>query len=138
MEYNFKPGYITEHFLLNKTANQMRFVGEVLSTIKTYENDKILFMVITKNMMERNYLGSDATSKINRWVKGVRDIKASVSFQEIMPNLYRLSLRTISLNVNKIAVKFGGGGHEKASGCEMRGTLEEIQKEILEEFRKQL
>ncbi len=116
----------------------MRFVGEVLSTIQTFENDQILFMVAKVDMLKRNNLDSEATTKLSRWVKGVRGIKASVGFQEVNKSRYRLSLRSNSLDVNKIAVKFGGGGHKKASGCEIKGSIEEIQKMILEEFRKQL
>jgi nanoRNase/pAp phosphatase (c-di-AMP/oligoRNAs hydrolase) len=40
--------------------------------------------------------------------------------------------------VNTIAVKYGGGGHEKASGCEMKGSLEELKITLLEDIREQL
>ncbi len=138
MEYNIKPGYITEHFLLNKPPKQMKFIGEVLSKIQTYEDDQILFMGTTLEMLEQYNLDSEATSKLTRWVKGTRGIKATVCFQEINSRRYRLSLRSNDIDVNKIAVKFGGGGHIKASGCEIKGSLPDIKKQIIKEIRKQL
>ena len=42
------------------------------------------------------------------------------------------------VDVSRIAVSFGGGGHKKAAGCTMAGTQEEIVKRLLEEIKKQL
>ncbi len=138
MEYGVQPGEIVQNFLLNKPPQQMKFIGEVLSTIKTYENDKILFMKITLNMLEQNALKADSTDKIMRWIKGTKNVDVSICFQEIRKDRYRLSLRSSRVDVNKVAVLFGGGGHKKASGCEMKGTLSEVQKTILNELKKQL
>jgi phosphoesterase RecJ-like protein len=33
--------------------------------------------------------------------------------------------------VNRIAQRFGGGGHENAAGCTLRGTLEEATAVLL-------
>ena len=138
MKYNIKPGWITETFLLNKSAANMRFIGEVLSTIDTYDDDKILFMHFTREMLHRHGLGNEATSKLIRWVKGIKDMKVAVNFQEVNENRYRLSLRSNYIDVNKICVKYGGGGHKKASGCEIRGTLREQKKLMLTEIRQQI
>jgi phosphoesterase RecJ-like protein len=41
-------------------------------------------------------------------------------------------------NVNKIAMKFGGGGHKYASGCEIEGSIKDAQRLILGEIKKAL
>ena len=138
MKYNILPGNITEKFIYNKPVNQIIFVGEVLSSIQTFNNDQVLFMGSNREMLRRNRLDSEATAKLTRWVKGTRDVKVTVCFQEINKNLYRLSLRSNFIDVNKIATKYGGGGHQKASGCEIKENLENIQKMILNDIREQL
>ncbi|MDO9577819.1 MAG: bifunctional oligoribonuclease/PAP phosphatase NrnA [Candidatus Cloacimonadales bacterium] len=138
MKYGIKPGDITEHFLLSKPANELKFVGESLSTIETYENGKVLFMHSTQDMLNRNGLNGRETSKLTRWTKGTKGVQVVVSMQEVKPNRYRMSLRSNFIDVNKIAVKYGGGGHEKASGCEIKGSLEELQNMLLKDIREQL
>jgi phosphoesterase RecJ-like protein len=138
MQFNIEPGKITEQFLLNKPALEMRFIGEVLSTIETHINGQVLFMKSTRDMLKRNRLISSANSKLTRWVKGTRNVKVIVCFQEVNNMRYRLSLRSDYINVNKIAVKFGGGGHIKASGCEIIGGFEEIKRILLKEFKELL
>ena len=116
----------------------MRFAGEALSTIETYEDGKILLMHSTQDMLNRNGLFGKEASKLTRWVKGDKGVQVVVSMQEVKPNRYRFSLRSNFIDVNKIAVKYGGGGHKKASGCEIKGTLEELQNIILNDIREQL
>lgn len=137
MQYNIVPGEITELFLLSQSAETMSFVGDVLGTIDTYDNSKVLFIHFTKKMMANRNVGNEATTKLIRWVKGTKNLKVAVSFQEVFENRYRLSMRSNYINVNKICVKYGGGGHTKASGCEIKGSLSELKKLILAEIREQ-
>ncbi len=137
MKFKINPGRITELFLLNKPANEIRFVGEVLSTIETFDNDQILFMHATVDMLNRNKIGHEGNSKLTRWVKGTHNVKVTVLYHQVVKNRFRISLRSNYINVNKIAVKYGGGGHEKASGCEMKGSLEELKITLLADIREQ-
>jgi phosphoesterase RecJ-like protein len=138
MHLGINPGEVVEKFFHNRRAEEMRFVGEVLSTIETRDDDAVLFMNSTQEMLDRNHLDDNATSKMTRWVKGLHRVKVIVYFREIAPQSFRLSLRSNEVNVNAIAVKYDGGGHIKASGCSMTGTLEEIKATILDEIRLQL
>ncbi len=138
MKFKINPGRITELFLLNKPANEIRFVGEVLSTIETFDDDQILFMHATVDMLNRNRVSHEGNSKLTRWVKGTHNVKVTVLYHQVVKNRFRISLRSNYINVNKIAVKYGGGGHEKASGCEMKGSLEELKITLLAEIREQL
>jgi phosphoesterase RecJ-like protein len=138
MKYGIKPGNITEHFLLAKPANELKFTGEALSTIEVFENGKVLFLHATREMLNRNGLFGKEASKLTRWVKGTKDVQVVVSMQEVNKNRFRISLRSNFIDVNKIAVKYGGGGHQKASGCEIKGTLEELKNILLSDIREQL
>lgn len=138
MQYNIEPGEITEQFLLSKSAATMSFVGDVLGTIDTYDQDQILFIHFTRDMMAERGVGNEATSKLIRWVKGTKDMLVAVSFQEVNETRYRLSMRSNYINVNKICVKYGGGGHKKASGCEIKGSLGELKQLIVSELRPEI
>jgi phosphoesterase RecJ-like protein len=138
MNYGLNPGDITQEFLYKKKPLEMRFIGEVLATIDVRDDKKILFMHSTMEMLERNNLTDAATSKLTRWVKGVDNVKVVVYVREMEQNKYRLSLRSNFINVNKIAVKYNGGGHVKASGCEIDGSLVEIKEKIIQDIREQM
>ncbi|MCJ7812690.1 DHHA1 domain-containing protein, partial [bacterium] len=52
---------------------------------------------------------------------------------EFEPGIFRVSFRSKNdVDVNKVAEKFGGGGHTRASGCIIQGTISEVKKKILD------
>jgi phosphoesterase RecJ-like protein len=61
-----------------------------------------------------------------------KEVVASVYMREVEPNFYRVSLRSKgSVNVARVAEKFGGGGHKNAAGCRVEGDWDECEREIV-------
>ena len=54
-------------------------------------------------------------------------------FEELEPELTRVSLRSKSqnVNVNEIAALFGGGGHSAAAGARIAGSPLSVQRKVL-------
>ncbi len=72
--------------------------------------------------------------------RNLRDVEVSILFSEPRPGHVRISLRSKNLvAVNRLAAKFGGGGHARAAGATLDGTsLEEAQAQVLEVARAML
>ena len=52
---------------------------------------------------------------------------------------YKVSMRSNEqVNVSEIAKSYGGGGHIRAAGCSVKGTLEDIKDMIIKDIAKQL
>ncbi len=129
-----KPHQIHRSFMQSRSATEMKFIGQVLSTIELHENGSILFMLSTLEMLEENHLDSDATSNLTRWVTDLKGVDCVVYFREEAADSYRLSLRSKSKNVHSIALSYGGGGHLVAAGCHVEGKLPEIRQTILNQL----
>jgi phosphoesterase RecJ-like protein len=68
------------------------------------------------------------TEGINNLPLTVKDIVAVAFFKEASTDEWRVSLRSKEfVNVNAVARQFGGGGHKNASGCTVRGTLNDLK-----------
>ena len=50
-------------------------------------------------------------------VRVIEGVDIAFTLKEKEPNLCRVSLRSKGLDVTKIALQFGGGGHVRAAGC---------------------
>ncbi|MDZ4182835.1 MAG: DHH family phosphoesterase, partial [Candidatus Cloacimonadaceae bacterium] len=123
---------IYKEYFQNHSPYEMRYVGEVLSTIELHLDDRILFMHSSLEMLERNALCSEEVLSLTRWVQGVKGLDVIVYFREEAPELFKLSLRSLKLDVNLIAMSFGGGGHKNAAGCHLSGSLDSIKAQIKE------
>lgn len=62
----------------------------------------------------------------------IRGVRIAVLMSETWEGKIRVSLRSKGqLNVAEVAEGFGGGGHEKAAGFRMRGSLESVRERLL-------
>ena len=58
---------------------------------------------------------------------------------EIETQTFKVSLRSNGkVDVSKIAVYFGGGGHVRAAGCDMQGSVYDVINNISAEIDRQL
>ena len=134
-DYGVKPFLVHRLFMASRTPAEMKLIGHVLDTIEMYEADRILFMHSTVQMLQDLNLSTEATSNLNRLVQHVKGVETTVYFREEEDGSFRLSLRSRTVDVHAIAVKYGGGGHLQASGCHLSGSLEEVKSLMLSELR---
>ena len=68
-----------------------------------------------------------------------KGVEVALLLQEIDDQQYKVSMRSNTfVDVSKIAVYFGGGGHVKAAGCTMRGSLHDVVNNITEHIEFQM
>ena len=119
-------------FELNKIANER---------LEFFEDGKIAFTYIT----DEDEKGVNAkTGDHEGIVENVRDIEGveiSIFLHGVSdkPNGFKMSMRSKDyVNVADICLMFGGGGHPRAAGAFIVGTIDQIKEKVLNEARKQL
>ena len=96
----------------------------------------------TQHILQRDFQQTGATYKdtenlINE-CRRISTVEAAALFVELKDGRIRCSLRSKdTVDVSKIAAKFGGGGHKMAAGTFLSGPLEEAKKTILTEMTEQ-
>lgn len=129
------PSYISNK-LDEKTEEAMKCYKLVADTVHSYHDGKIVIAYMNEEAMTLDGENSDYYASIPRCIKGA-EIAALFKFKG--EKEYRISLRSLNYaNVAELANEFGGGGHWKASGCTMHGTLEDCEKQFLTAAEKYL
>ncbi|PID29434.1 MAG: hypothetical protein CSB55_01840 [Candidatus Cloacimonadota bacterium] len=136
-EIGLNPGDIQKKFICGKTVSEMKLIAKVLSTIDQ-PSKEIIYIDSTLEMLNSLGLTQESTAKMAKLLKGTKGVEVIVYFREAAENTYRLSLRSDSVDVNRIAGNYGGGGHTRAAGCEIRGNLLEVKSMIFENIKEQL
>ena len=68
-----------------------------------------------------------------------KGVEVALLLHEIGDQEYKVSMRSnTTIDVSRIAVYFGGGGHVKAAGCTMRGSLHDVVNNIPEHSEFQM
>jgi phosphoesterase RecJ-like protein len=116
------------------TLPQMKLRAATVNTLELFSDERIGVCHVTQEMISScNALPSDAgmLSAIPRSLCTV-EVSAVLREEPGEDKKVKVSFRSKgSANVEKIAAVFGGGGHEKAAGATIPGTIEEVKAKIL-------
>jgi len=132
--YGLDPAVVSESVYERRTLEDIRFLGLVLSTLKVNTTGEIAYLEITRKMTDDTGADISKSEGFINYARSIDGVKVAVLFKEDLkdPSRINVSFRAKGeTDVNEIASYFGGGGHTKASGCTMEGTLADIEVKIL-------
>ncbi len=118
-----------------QTKSRGRLLAEqrAIGTMRFSEDGKIAMIAITNAIIDEFSIDRaelDAFAAIPLNVEGVK-IGITLKQQADDPGLFKASVRTVSADASKLAARFGGGGHVRAAGCTVKGTLEEAAEQLM-------
>lgn len=111
-----------------------------LKAVGRYKIDgKICVSYITKDEII-NECGADYKDLdgIVEYLLNFNGIEASVFAYEKADGIKKISMRSKSTDVSRIAVKYNGGGHKLAAGASLNMPMEEALDTIVKEIKKEL
>ncbi|MBI5118096.1 bifunctional oligoribonuclease/PAP phosphatase NrnA [Candidatus Poribacteria bacterium] len=137
--------------LIRLGINPYRMYEEIFETLSrpaaliaarahsTLEIDNgISCITITLDMFKETGSTADDTQEIVNLGRNIKDVEVALLFRETA-NGVKVSLRSKhNVNVNEIAVKFGGGGHLRAAGCTIEADMKHAKEMIFAAVRKAL
>ena len=124
--------------LETRTMANFQLLKKTLNRMEILEDGKVTFTYITnQDETEVNAEPGDHEGlvEIGRDIEGV-EISILLR-QKDNEDKYKVSMRSKNyVNVSDLCYIFGGGGHPKAAGCLVQGTVEQIKEKLLREIRK--
>ena len=130
--------YIDECFY-QRTYIQTQLLGRTLLTSMRLMEKKCIVACITRRMMEFYGAKTEDIDGIIDQLRVTKGVEVALLLHEIDDQEYKVSMRSNSeIDVSKIAVYFGGGGHVKAAGCTMNGSVHDVINNITEHIERQL
>lgn len=125
--------------LRTQTKSNFLLTQRIMDRMEILEDGKVTFTYVTlqdKEEVEAETGDTEGLVEIGRDIEGV---EVSILIKEKEENLYRISMRSGNyVNVSDVCLMFGGGGHQRAAGAIVQGTLEQVRERILNEVRKAL
>lgn len=119
-----------------KTRANFELRKIIMNRMKFLCDDKITFTYITKKDMEDVNALSDDHEGLVEVGRDIDGVEVSIFLREIEDG-FKVSLRSNNyVNVSDVALLFNGGGHMRASGCSIHGTLEQAKEKIVKEVSK--
>jgi phosphoesterase RecJ-like protein len=135
VEMGAHPQWISENIFENIPLVKLRLMAEALQTLTLDLNGKVGSIVVTQAALVRAGAQSEHTDGFEDLPRRIKGVEVSVLFNELERGHFKVSLRSKGrFNVERVAGRFGGGGHVNAAGCRIRGDLSEVRRMVLAEI----
>ena len=136
LECGIDSAKINKALFDTQSYEQMRLKGEIAKEVTLYADGLVAVACVTKDMLSRYGISEKDIDNIVDIARSVEGVEVAVSIKE-GSELVKVSLRSNEyIDVSKIAEKFGGGGHVRASGFVMSEDYETAKEKIIDEVIK--
>jgi phosphoesterase RecJ-like protein len=118
--------------------SRARLLRHVYSHFHLTHQDQIAYFWLKKADFARTGANSSDSEGLIDHIRAIAPVVVACVFEELEPELSRISLRSKSekVNVNTIAAQFGGGGHPAAAGARIAGKPLSVQRRVIAAVKK--
>ncbi len=128
-----------KHFR-TKSMRRLKLESLILQNMRLYHGGTVAVAPISLDMMAQAGATSEDTDDLAAFLGQIQGVLHTATIREHEGGECRISLRTDAarLNATKVCARLGGGGHRAASGCTVKGTVDEAERAILAAIDQQL
>ena len=131
--------YVSENLFFSVSREKMELTARVLSTLTFEKNDQIAYMVMRISDLEATGAFSEDSEGLIDLPRSIHGVEVAFIIKEIARDKYKLSFRSRGkIDVNEFCSRFGGGGHKVASGCTIKGSLDEVTNIVVSQLAELL
>ncbi len=132
LEMGVDPEEIYREVYASESEGKVRLLGEVLDTLVVEQSPRLAWVTVPPGALERHGVDADELEGIVEFARSIRGVQLAILFRELANRRIKVSFRSLgSIDVAQLAESFGGGGHRRAAGASLDGTLAEVQARVL-------
>ncbi len=122
-----------------KTYAQMQVMGRALMESVLYMDGKLIASNVSLDIMKLYGVAHTDLDGIIDQLRTAKGAEVALFIYETEDGDNKISLRSNGIvNVSEIARSYGGGGHVKAAGCNIKGTVKDVVASIIPHIEAQL
>ncbi len=130
---------IVENTYYVKNYVQQQILGRALLESIMILDKQVIFSVIRQKDMKFYGVEPKDLDGIVQQLRNTKGVEAAIFLYEVGPQQFKVSMRSANkIDVSRIAGYFGGGGHVKAAGCTMQGTVYDVVNNLVGHMYRQL
>ncbi|CAM3442345.1 MULTISPECIES: DHH family phosphoesterase [Saccharibacillus] len=130
---------LADSLLEQLTKPQFDVLTIALGTLEMSGDGRVAWVHVTPEHMLQTGASNEDLEGIVNYPRNIQGVEVGVLFKVITDNAVKASMRSAGkVDVAAIAAEFGGGGHVRAAGCRMEGSLQEVTRKVIERIQQSL
>ncbi len=141
MSYGLDASQIYRAIYGNVPYQDMKLLSDILPHMHREAGGRIIWFEVKNSLIANKKLSFDLSEHILSFARSIRGVEVVVLFKENLGarSEIRINLRSQgNVDVNKIALSLGGGGHKTASGATIPGSLDTVRRMVLRAIKASL
>jgi phosphoesterase RecJ-like protein len=122
-----------ERIYQNSSKEKVMLMKTALDTLEFFHDDRISCISLTLEQMRRINAAEEDSDGIINLARDIECVEVAIFLKELEPGRIKVGLRSKkSVDVASVSLQFGGGGHVRAAGCTLNGTIEDVKAKVLD------
>jgi len=139
LERGVDPESIYESVYASAPEGRVRLMTEVLQTLVVEPEIGLSWVTVPPDALQRHDATADDLDGIVEYPRSIAGVRLGLLFRQIANGRVKVSFRSMrDVDVNELAQRFGGGGHKKAAGASLEGSMAAVQEQVLGAAREYL
>lgn len=132
------PSQVYRNLYQNSSPQRFRLIAAMLNTLELHLDGRFAMQHLMQADFKRTGAKLSDTENLIDECRRISTVEAAALFVEQADGQIKVSLRSRgAVDVCKIAVKFGGGGHKMAAGAHLPGPVQKAKKLIFDAVAEQ-
>ncbi len=121
------------------SVGRLQLLREALSSLEVDAAVGLSWISVAAGVMEKFDVTSEELDGIVEHPRSITGTRLALFFRDLGHGKVKVSFRSTGMvDVQRLASRYGGGGHAKAAGALLSGTLEEVRGQLVADARMYL
>jgi len=139
LERGVEPESIYEQVYASAPEGRIRLMTEILQTLVVEPEVGLAWVTVPPDALDRHRATADDLDGIVEFPRSIAGVRLSLLFRSLANGRVKVSLRSMgTVDAAELAHQFGGGGHRKAAGASLEGSVATVQERVLAAARTYL
>jgi phosphoesterase RecJ-like protein len=127
-----EPEEMYQRIYASMPVGRLTLLRDALGTLEVDATYGLTWISVPAGAPEKHGVRPEDLEGIAEHARSVAGTRMALFFRDLGHNRVKISFRTTrGVDANEFARQFGGGGHVKASGALVEGSLEDVQKRVI-------
>ena len=133
------PQLIAEQLFYEYRPTTLSLLASTLQSLECVLDGRVSILSLDHAVLGQARYGDEDMDGFVDYAVSLQGVEVALFLREHEPGQIRMSLRAKhAVDVRAVAEVFGGGGHRKAAGARMTGTLAEAKARLVHEIQRHL
>lgn len=132
LEQGVDPESIYASVYASAPEGRVRLLAEVLQTLVVESEVGLAWVSVPPDALRRHEVTADDLDGIVEFPRSIAGVRMALLFRQIGNGRIKVSFRSMGeVDVAALASQFSGGGHHRAAGASLAGSMADVEEKVL-------